>query len=827
MMQACRRLWRTPAFSLAAIIALALALGANAAVFAVVHRIVLNPLPYPESDRLLKLEQGSTAIRLSSGIGLTAGLFFQYQRAHTLDSLAIYRVTEATLAGGGEPFRMRVARSSPSLLGVLRMSPAVGRWFTEAEATVGAAPVVVLSHALWAGRYGGSPSIVGRGIRIDGTSATVIGVMPEGFAFPDTRVDAWMPTSLSRAAGFGLPFGYEGIARLRDGVTITDARADLNALIADLPRVYPGDTGVLGNVNGGLQAVPRTLKDAIVGNISRALWLLFAAMTLVLIVAGANIANLFLVRSDERQRELAVRRALGASNSRIVRFFLGESLLVSLAGGTIGTVLAWMALRLLVSMGPPTLPRLDEVRLDATTVAFTVTLTIVSALAFGALPLLRRAPLALSIREGGRGNTAGHARQRARHALMAAQVAVALVLLVVSGLMLRSFEHLRSFDLGFDPASALTFRIGLPERDYPTRAAAVRAHDAILEQLSHLAAVTAVSASTGIPLADACFGNSLRVEGRDLPRRNDPIPAGRLCAVSADYLNALKGRLIRGRALGRDDIERQQPNVMINQALAERLFPDEDPIGRRFRSNAPPTPTPPAGAAWTGTPPWLTVVGVIANTPWTAIGESPAIPAAYLPMSIAGGPDIPPIAMLGPSVAAMTYVVRSPVRELLPQIRRAVDTVDPALAISQVRTLDDVVARASEQMAFTMVLLAVAAIMALLLGIVGIYGVIAYVVTQRTGEIGVRLALGASPGAVAGMIVRQGGVVAASGMVIGIAGALAVGRVMESLLYDVSPWDPIVFVVTAIGLFIVAMIACWVPARRAARIDPLIAMRAE
>ena len=654
--QAARRLLRAPVFTLAAALTLALAIGANATIFAVVQRVVLNPLPYPESDRLVRLNHGMARINMLSGIGMTSGLYYQYQRARTLEGLAIFRAGESTLVGRGEPERIQVARTTPTLASVLRVPPARGRWFTAEEGTPGAPLVAILSHGLWMRRFGGDAAVLGTSVTLDGVPATVIGIMPASFAFPEPRTDAWLPAVISRATGYGLPYGYVGVGRLRGGATVADARTELNTLIADLPQVYPGDRGVLGNVagDGALQSTAITLKEAMVGDISRGLWILLAAVGLVLLVACANVANLFLVRSEARQREVAVRRALGASSAGIARFFLTESLLLSIAGGAIGLVLASGAVSLLVTWGPATLPRLEEIRLDTVAIVFTFALSLLAALAFGSIPLLRGAALAGSLHEVGRGNTASRGRHRTRQLLMGGQVALALVLLVASALMVRSFQNLRAFDPGFVARSALTLRVGLPERAYPTRAAAVAGHSAILDRLAAIPGVTAVSASTGLPLADACFGNGILVQGRDVAD-DRPLQLARLCAVSGGHVQALGLRLLRGRAVERDDVERGQPNVVVNQAFADMVFPAGDPIGQRIRSNAPPRTTPrPEGAGsstWDGgAPPWLTIVGIVSNTPFMALAERNPMPAVYMPMSIAGGPGIPSIAMLGPPV---------------------------------------------------------------------------------------------------------------------------------------------------------------------------------
>jgi putative ABC transport system permease protein len=390
-----------------------------------------------------------------------------------------------------------------------------------------------------------------------------------------------------------------------------------------------------------------------------------------------------------------------------------------------------------------------------------------------------------------------------------------LILLIASGLMVRSFQKLRAIDPGFDPSSTLTFSIGLPPIEYPSRQAAVDVHRRILEGLSHIPGVDGASTSTCLPLASICFGNGLLVEGdQDDDFRARPFAAFR--GVAAEYTGVMRIRLLRGRGLTRDDVDYARPNIVVNKALADAYFPGQDAIGRRIRSSR------------TGTP-WLTIVGIVANTPTIALAEPAPTVQVFMPMSIAGGPDIPREALIGPDVTAMNYVVRSsvPVASLVAAVRQAIDRVDSNLAIAQVRPLQEILDRASDQMTFTMVLLAIAATVALLLGAIGIYGVISYIVSQRTGEIGVRLAMGAEPRTVAGMILRQGGVVTLAGIIVGLVAALAGSQLIRSLLYGVSPRDPVVFSLTTIALLAIALLACWLPARRAARLSPLEALRTE
>jgi predicted permease len=811
--QAARRLVRTPLFTATAALTLALAIGANASLFTIVHRVVLNPLPYPESDRLIALDYGFPSRNIPSGMTSMAWqLYFQLvDQARTLEGVAAYNSAVMTLTGRGEPQQIRVTYATPSLAPVLRVSPALGRWFTEAEGVTGAASVAVLSHGLWVRQFGSDRSIIGRSITLNGAPAEVIGVMPPTFTFPDTRSEVWTAAQSTRATASFL-FNLTGIARLREGATVDTARTEITALIRDLARRVPNQ--------GGMASAAVPLQEAVVGRIANTLWILLASAGLVLLVACANIANLFLVRSETRQREVAVRRALGAGRRNIARYFFSESVLLAVIGGAVGVALAWGGVQLLVAYGPVTLPRLNEVRIDSVVLTFSFALSLISAAAFGLIPLMRLAPVATTLQEHGRGQTATRGSHRARQLLMGAQVALALILLIASGLMVRSFQNLRAIDPGFEPSSTLTFGIVLPPVKYPSRQLATDAHLRILDRLSTIPGVTGASTATCLPLLGFCYGNGLIVEGELFdPKRVRPFVAFR--AVAGGYTDVMRTPLLHGRSLTRTDVDRRELNIVVNKVVADAYFPGQDAVGKRVRASVPPNTGLP-------TPPWWTIVGVVANTPTTALAEAP-VGLVYQPMSIAGGPDIPREALMGPDVTGMSYVVRStvPPSSLVAAVRRAVDEVDPNLAIAQVRMLQDIVDRASDQTSFTMVLLAIAATVALLLGAIGIYGVISYIVAQRTGEIGVRLAMGAEPRTVARMILRQGGLVTLLGIVAGLIAAYAGSQLIRSLLYGVSPRDPIVFSLTTATLLVVALLACWLPARRAARLSPLQALRTE
>lgn len=811
---AARRLIRTPIFTAAAATTLALAIAANAAIFTLVYHVVLNPLPYADSARLIALDYGIPSRNVPSGVNvMTWQLYHQLaDNARTLDGIAAYTRGDGTLTGSGTPERTVIIRATPSLARVLRVAPALGRWFTESEGTPGVPSVAVLSHGFWVRRFGADPAIIGRSILIDGVSTPVVGVMPASFTFPRAPLDLWMPAQSSRASASFL-YSIQGVARLRDDANVASARAEITGLIEGLARVAPN--------LGGLVSTALPLHEAVVGNIAGALWILLAAVGLVLLVACANIANLFLVRTESRHREVAVRRALGAGAQRLARYFFAESVLLGAIGGIVGLVLAWAGVRVLVAFGPVNLPRLNEVRLDAVVVVFTAGLSLIAAFAFGAIPLIRLAPITVTLHDSGRGQSATRGQHRARHVLMTAQVALALVLLVASGLMVRSVQQLRNIDVGFDPRSTLAFGIALPERAYETRERAASAHRAILDRLNSLPGVISASASSGLPLTGTNYGNGLLVENEVANPQQLRRQFAWFRAVAGGYLETAGIRLKRGRTITQSDVDRHEPIVVVDEALAAMYFPGQDPIGKRVRSAAPPNPKLPAA-------PWLEVVGVVANTPTGAL-TAPPLPQLYMPMSIAGGPDIPAAALIGPDITRMSYIVRTtqdPAAVAAPS-RAAVESVDANLALAQVRTLQEAVDRAGDQMLFTMVLLGIAAVVALLLGAIGIYGVVSYIAAQRTGEIGLRLALGAEPAGVAAMILRQSATVTMIGIGLGLAGALAGGRVMESLLYNVSPRDPIVIGGVTVLLTGIALVACWLPARRAARLSPLEALRTD
>lgn len=816
--QAARRLVRSPSFTIASVLTLALAIGANGAIYAVVKHVVIDPLPYANSDRLVDLDHGAQRLKVSSGLGLTRGIYYHYlNRAQSIESAAVYQSADGPITGRGDPEPIRVTSTTTSLAEVLGVAPALGRWFTDEEGRPGGPAVVVLSHGFWTRMFGRDPDAIGQSIVIADVPRQIVGVMPASFAFPDPRVELWTPEQIAPETGFGV-WNYAGVARVRDRVSHESARAELTTLLGGLAQAFPGDQTAIGNSDIGLSFTGRLLKETYVGNVRQALWILLASVATVLLIACANIANLFLVRSEVRQREVAVRRALGAGRLELGQYFLSESFLLSGLGGVLGLGLAVAATRTLVAAGPPTLPRLQEIRVDGPVIAYIVLLSAIAAVVFGGITMARSSFSYAALSEGGRANTATRHGHRVRHVLLGAQVALALVLLIAAGLMARTFQNVRAIDPGFDAASALTFRIGLPARQYATRDAAIAAHEALLERFTRLPGVTGAAATSCLPLSGGCTGNSLLIEGQ--PRvPGATLPIAVLRAVSDRYFETIGTQVLLGRAIDRNDVDHREPVAVVNDVFAKKLLTDRNPIGQRVASNRPPAPDSPIE--------WVTIVGVVANTPTRSVDEAP-IPMLYVPLSMGEGPDSPP-SRIGPGVSVLTYVLRTstPPRDLVPQVRQAVLGFDGNLPIAQIASMQELLDRASAQMQFTMVLLVIAASVSLLLGTIGIYGVMSYIVSRRTAEIGVRLALGAEPSGIAGQILRQGAFVTSMGMAIGLAAAFAGGRVITSLLYGISARDPFIYATASGALFGIALLACWLPARRAARLNPVTALRAD
>jgi putative ABC transport system permease protein len=824
--QAARRLRRAPAFTVAAVLTLALGIGATTAVFSVVDGVLLRPLPFDDAERLVDLSH-TLVVSGPLQVDQSDATFLYYRRAnHVFTGVAAYRTTGASLGAlrdgsattEAAAERVEGARVSADAFGVLRVAPLHGRGFTIDEERPDAAPVVVIGERLWARRFGADPSIVGRRVDVDGVPRTVVGIMPGAFRWPDAGTQLWLPIQIDPAHTATAAFDFRAVARLRPGITLERAAADLQRLLPEVPVAYPGRLTTAAIEQTRMRAVVRPLRDVVVGDIGRVLWVVLGAVGFVLLVACANVANLFLVRAEGRHQELAVRRALGAGRGAITLDLLVEALLLALAGGVIGLALAVAGLDLLRALpSSADIPRIEEIGLRGAGFAVAAGASILAAMFVSLIPALRSAALSpAAALTGGRSATAGRVRNRARQALVLAQVALALVLLSGAGLMARSFARLRAVVPGFDASHAYVFRVALPDAGYPAPTDPARYAERAMAAMGALPGVRTVGVSTKLPLLpEARQDTALFVEDRPLAPGTLPN-LHQVTYASPELFASLGVPLVAGRTLDRLDPSRAPREVVVSRALAERYWPGGSAIGRRVR-------TSPTG-------PWFTIVGVAGDVRGTAL-ESPPDEMIYLPLVIAPraaeGSD--PAVDAGWSPRTLAFVVRSDgdPAVVAAAAERAVRGLDPSVPIFAARGMTDVLRAASARTSFTLLLLAIASAVALALGAVGIYGVMSYVVSLRARELAVRLALGAEPAEVRTLVTRQGAALAVLGTGLGLAGALAATRVLAALLYGVSPLDPVALLGAASLLFAVALVATWLPARRAAALDPADALRVE
>jgi predicted permease len=825
--QAVRRLLRAPAFTVATVLTLMLGIGATTAVFSLVNGVLIRPLPHPEGNRLVDLSH-TLVVSGILRVDQSDATYLHYRRANsTFTDVGAYRATAANVgplsgSSSSDPTmqaeRVSAAQVSAGLFGVLRAQALRGRLFTDRDDDPAAPPVVLLAQTFWERKYGADPGVLGRRLEIDGVVREIVGIMPASFRFPASRTDLWVPIGVDPANTRSAAFDYRGVARLRNGVSIAAATADLQRLLPQVPVAFPGRLTVAAIAQTQMRAVVRPLRDVVVGDVGRVLWVAIAAVGFVLLIACANVANLFLVRAEARQHELTVRRALGAGRGAMLAEFLSEGLILAGLGGLLGVALAVAGVRVLRSLeGGIGIPRLQEIGVDARVLAVAAAITILAALLVSAFPALRSAASGLSAALTGtsRTATAERARNRARQALVAVQVALALVLLVGAGLMARSFAALRSTPAGFTAESAFTFRLTLPGTRYETTGSAARSIVRIIDDLAALPGVQAVGVVSKLPLDDeARRDTALFVEDR-------PIPAGsfpnihQVSYASPGYFAALRIPVVAGRAFEPPDPARAPREVMVSRSLARRYWNDGRAIGRRVRMT-------PNGA-------WYTIVGMTGDVRGTTLDADPDetiyLPLVTTPRDTEGEASPPP--MWTPREIA--FVVRRPgdVGPVAGRIDDIVRRIDPALPVYRARMMDDLIDQATVQTTFTLFLLGIASAIALALGAVGIYGVISYVVSLRTREIAVRLALGARPADVGRMVASQALVVATVGVGVGIVAAIGATRALDALLFGVSPTDPLTFAGTVLTLLAVALAASWLPARRAANVEPARALAAE
>ncbi len=807
---ALRQLARRPGFAAVGVATLALGIGLATAMFSVLDGVLLRPLPYDAPGRLVTIRQSWTGV--SRGFISPAEYVDYVARARALSPVGGYVVGAANLTGDGEAERLPAGYVSAGALRALGVPPVAGRWFEPADDTLGAANVVLLSDGLWRRRFGGS-SIVGRTITVDGQPATVVGVMPRGFALPEDLVtgsasEIFQPLQLGHVdrTERGSHF-LRAIARLAPGVTLADGAAEARALAAGFRREFPDKYPVPMQ----FEATVAPLHTEVIGDVERPTMVLFGAVIFVLLIACANVANLLLARADGRRREFAIRTALGAARLRLARQLAVEHLLLSGAGGIVGAVLAYWIIAAIRVVAPEDLPRIGSIGLDGRSLLFAAAAAVLAGLGFGLVPALRRldAGLAARLREAGAGMTAGRQRHRTRRALVIAEAALATALAAGAGLMARSFARLQAVDPGFRTQGVLTARIMLPDQPYGDSTRDRDYYSTLVERVAALPGVRSAGAVTNLPLTGSLGDINIQIEGRETPRgalhrRSD------WQVVTPGYFDAMGMRLLRGRGIEAGDRENTPGAVVINEALARLYWPGADPIGARFRLGG--------GAA----PGVVTVVGVVANVRHASLGAppDPELYLAHRQFRFWNG---------GGAAQGMTIVLHTagmPV-SLAAGLRSAVAAIDPSVPVGLVRPMDAVAATSVAQPRFLALLFGAFSVAALLLSGVGLYGVLAYIVSLRGNEFAVRLAFGASAARLGAMVVRDAMGLVLAGIGAGLVMALLLGRLLRGLLYDVAPADPAALLIAAGSLLVVAALAVWVPARRALMVAPAAALRGE
>jgi putative ABC transport system permease protein len=794
---ALRSIGKRPGFSLIAIVTLTLGVGANTAIFSVVNNVLWRPLPYPKPQQLVMAWTNHQAR------GGPAQEWFAppevddwRQQSQTLSHLAALNNWVPTLTGRAEPESLVGAAVSYDMFSLLGIAPARGRAFVADEDQPNAPNVAILSDDLWRTRFNSDPNIIGKSVSLNEDSYQVVGVMPAGFRFPVIPgVQIWrtLRPTLNPACGRGC-IVLRAIGRLKDGVTIEQAQADVNTIASRLATQYP-------DTNSKVSAVLVPLHEQLVGSIKRPLLVLLGAVGFVLLIACANVANLLLARAATREREMALRSALGASRVRVIRQLLTESTLLAVAGAATGLALAYWLLRLLVGLSPPGTPGLDQLTIDVSVLAFTVSIAAVTGIVFGLAPALQlsRIDLNHSLKETGKGTPGGVRGGRLRGALVVAEVALALLLLIGSGLLIKSFILLQRVDPGFNPDHVATLRLILNKTPYPASPQIVNFYAQLLDRVKAVPGIQSAATISTLPLSGNQSDTNFLIEGLPAPPPNQE-PSAWFNSISADYFQTMQLRLVKGRTFSERDNEKAPLVTIISETMARKFWPNEDPLGKRIGR---------------GPDRWREIVGVVRDVKHFGL-DADTPPTMYFPMR-----QVP--------ARGMNLVVRTAADPLTmaPALRQQVWAGDPNLAVANLGTMNDVVSSSITQQKFILMLLGCFAGLALLLAAVGIYGVVSYAVTQRTHEIGIRMALGARVGDVLGLVFRQGLGLALVGIAIGITLAFGLTRLMKSLLFNVAPTDAMTFVIVAVSLLLVALLACLVPARRAAKVDPLIALRYE
>ena len=801
-----RVLLESPGFTAVALVTLTLGIGAKTAVFGVVNAALLRPLPYPGADRLVRVQEER---RMNRGREMpafmtSATLEAWRENPQTLDQIAGYSDRTFTYLDASEPVRVRGAAVSPALFPLLRATPLLGRVFTDDEDTPANQPVALLSYTRWQTRHDGDPEVLGRLITLDDVDHAVIGVMPEGFYFPDRETEIWVPLMLTlpqQRPGQRFIMAFSGIARLGDGVSLAQAEAEGQTIVSGLEPIAPGMEAPTLRLVG--------FQDEMVGEVRPALVALMAAVGFVLLIATANLANLLLARGAARQRELAVRAAVGAGRGRLVRQLVTESVALSVIGGALGLGAAYAILGVLPSFAPAGIPGLDDAGIDATVLGFALAASVGAGVLFGTVPALQasRIDLVRALNEGAPQMGGGfrfRRGNRTRSALVVAEVALALMLLVGAGLLVRSFVTLSTVDPGFDPANVMTAELNLPQSQYADLTAANALFDQVLERTAARPGVEAVGLVSSLPLTRGESLIAFRIQGQAAPPSREEMTAARPQLVSPGYLDAIGLRLVAGRFVTDQDTETSPRVFVVNEAFASAYFPGEAAVGQRLNLGR-------------GGP--TEIVGVVGDVHHRGLDSQPS-PELYFSyrQSLLGRPP--------PRVNIVARTTGDPLA-LVPFLRQDILDLNPTLPLDQVTTMGARLSSSVAQPRFYALVLGVFAVGALALALVGIYGVLAYTVSRRTREIGLRMALGADRAGIRNMVVRQGALLVGVGVALGLAGALMTTRALESLLFGVTTLDLPTLIAVPVLLVTVALAACYLPARRATRVDPMDALRYE
>jgi putative ABC transport system permease protein len=786
-----RSLLSRPAFAAVAIITLGLGIGANTAIFSVINAVLLRPLSYDQPERLVTFRWNQSALDLADVIA----------SSRTFAKIGGEVLAPLAYTAGTEPVQIQVGQVSGGYFETLGVNPARGRYIIADDDKNGAPFVVVLSHALWQRQFAGDQNIVGKTIPLSGNSYTVIGVMPPGFKSPRENSEAWTPVHVSNpvAANFRGVHFLRTYGRLAPGMTLQQASAEMRLIDEQLAKQYPADNKNRSTTLIGLQ-------QRIVGESRNALLILFAAVSLVLLIACANFANLLLARGAERGREIVIRTALGAGRWRIVRQLLTESILIAILGGAIGVLFAWWGTNLLIALKPQNLPRLDEIGVDLRVFGFTLGVSLLTGLIFGLLPAwsASRAAVNTGLKEGGRSASSSRSQQRLRNAFVIGELAVALVLLVGAGLLVKTFWKLRNVEPGFNPNHLLTMRVELPEARYKEVEPQTRFRTQALANINSLPATQAAMVSE-LPLSGDALDHDFLIEGRP-PIASGDEPSLETRSVMGDYFHVMQIPLKSGRDFQSHDFDPNAPFVgIVNDEMVRQYFPNENPLGKRVRWARNPTVQ------------WIEIVGVVGDVKHFGL-DLPEQPALYSPYT-----------QINSWKRWMTFAVRTQAdpAAMTQAVKDQIWKVDAQLPITRAQTMDEVAATSFDARRFNMLLLTLFAGLALVLAAVGVYGVMSYAVTQRTHEIGIRMALGAQVGNVMRLVMKSGLVIAMVGVAIGLGGAFALTRLMRTLLFAVEPTDKATFAGVSICLLLIALAACYLPARRATKVDPLQALRYE